>query len=378
MITLSPTQHKPLRQAAVRLFADCLPRTKTDLDHQAGPTTEFIPEPAGTRITFRHAGRVLSMLIPDQYVRESLACGSSWLKATQKANSNLTIDCGQDQTVFGWFEKGIPQRWTCSRQALREPLPTVADLQPIESRLLTALASASTVTDQEASRYALANVQLDGKTGSVTGTDGRQLIYYDGFRFPWSDKSVLVKANKLFDLPHWTQVRKVTVGLLDDCLVIDADHWQVRLPVETGRFPNVRNVLPSHDTPANRIYLDAEDRLFLKNHIKQLPGAKVENSPVMLDLNGHVDLWAAGDEHTPSMRIRLSRSLQLGEPRRCTVNRQFLAQATRLAVEQVFIAPRENKPLVFRGDRLTYLAQPLSGELQMDNQVPPLLVDSAS
>ncbi len=378
MITLNPTQHKPFRQAASRLFADCLSRTKPTSEHRPGPTTEFHPHPAGTRLSLRHAGRAVSLLLPGQRLTEPVACGSAWLKATQKASSAISFVCEQDALEFRWSVAGIPQRHVGTRQPVAEPLAPALLMQPSETRLLTALAAASEATDREALRYALSNVQLDGQTGSVAGTDGRQLVYYDGFQFPWAAQAILVKATKLFDLAHWERIRQVTVGLLDDCLVIDADHWQVRLPVETGRFPNVRNVLPSHDTPANRIYLDAEDRLFLKNHIKQLPGAKVENSPVMLDLNGHVDLWAAGDEHTPSMRIRLSRSLQLGEPRRCTVNRQFLAQATRLAVEQVFIAPRENKPLVFRGDRLTYLAQPLSGELQIDGQVPPMLVDSAS
>lgn len=378
MITIEHTLRRQFTRTASRLFHDCLPRRGQHVRQETGPTTELRPHPTGTQLTVRHADRALALILPGQSLSEPRACSTSWLRACQQGTSALRISFDGDQIRFAWQQRGLPQQWTCMGRALPEPLPPTRQMQPSEPRMLTALVAASSATDQAATRYALANLQLDGQTGTITGTDGRQLLHFTGFRFPWSERAILLPAKPLLALAHLNEINQVTVGLIEQQWVVQADRWTLRLPVETtGRFPNVQMVLRKDEAPANRVYLDADDRRYLQQHIRRLPGADAENSPVMFDLNGHVDLWAAGDEQTPALRIRLIRSLHLGEPRRCLLNRQYLKLASGLPIEHMELAAAPETPLVFCGEGVTYLVQPLTGELKLDDPLPPLLADSA-
>jgi tetratricopeptide (TPR) repeat protein len=54
-----------------------------------------------------------------------------------------------------------------------------------------ALADASQITDPESSRYALGCIQLQGTSGKMAATDGRQILLQSGFTFPWQEDLLL-------------------------------------------------------------------------------------------------------------------------------------------------------------------------------------------
>src|SRR5439155_8332470 len=68
-------------------------------------------------------------------------------------------------------------------------LPKQFTPQPPE--FLTALDEAARTAARDTARYSLLRMQLRGKSGSVVGTDGRQLLVFGGFTLPWDD-NVLV------------------------------------------------------------------------------------------------------------------------------------------------------------------------------------------
>ena len=245
-------------------------------------------------------------------------------------------------------------------------------------RLIAVLAAAGEATDQESLRYALSNLQLDGQDGSVVGTDGRQLVRFDGFDFPWRDRAILVPATSLFSTALLSRTTSLACGADDHALILQADDWMIRLPIEKeGRYPNVALVLGQQNGPSNRVYLDSGDLDFFARHVKQLPGGNRDLAPVTLELNGRVELTAVGDEHVRPMRLRLSRSVHLGQPVSCSLNRHYLHRAAKLGVKEL-LRYGDSGPLVYRGDQLTYLVQPLTDGPELPDSIEPIMVDSAA
>ena len=79
-----------------------------------------------------------------------------------------------------------------------------------------------------------------------------------------------------------------------------------------------------------------------------------------LDLNGHVDLTAAGDERSRAMRVRLSRTLQVGKATTTSMNRHYLSHAARLGITDLW-GFGDQRPVVCHGKHLVYVWQPLAG-----------------
>jgi hypothetical protein len=112
----------------------------------------------------------------------------------------VTLEKDSAGVQIHWQDGGMPQ---VAVHAL-EDSPTLADfprppesMSPVEPGFLTALAEASLSADQQAIRYATDHIQLQGSTGCIVATDGKQLLLQKGFTLPWSD-DVLVPASPVF------------------------------------------------------------------------------------------------------------------------------------------------------------------------------------
>ncbi|HBJ36896.1 MAG TPA: hypothetical protein DDZ51_19490 [Planctomycetaceae bacterium] len=247
-------------------------------------------------------------------------------------------------------------------------------MSPVDARLIRALAATCVAVDHESLRYALSCVQLDALHGTVTGTDGRRLVRFDGFQFPWRDQAILLPASDVFDSPILRDADQVSCGVIDDRLVIEvtpaqsakqvetlSGTWTLRLSLQTaGRYPNVESIISKPNNATNRVYFDKQDLAFIVKHLKQLPGDDLEHSPVTLELNGHVDLTAAGDERSRETRVRLSRTLQVGKATSTSMNRHYLSHAARLGITDLW-GYGDQRPVVCRGKHLVYVWQPLTG-----------------
>lgn len=378
MITLSRSLIRNVRQLAVRLFRPPASRgSEPALPFQSPePRTLLAPSPAGTLLTVRWQGRQLTRLVSPEPIPQAVACDWGWLREVAASSGELNLTVGQDELVLHWQDSGFPQTRTLVASIEEEPVAAAPPLVPLDPRLLPALAMAREVTDPRSLRYALGHIQLDGVHGTLSATDGKQLIQYVGFEFPWRDRALLVPATDLFGAAPILQVKSLQGGATEQELVLRADDWTIRLWLnQQGRFPAVEQVLHQLGWIYNRVYLAPTDLEFFDRHFKRIPGAKRDNAPVTLDLNSQVEVIATGDEQRESLRMRLGRSLHLGAPVRCSFNRHFLLRAARLKTKEWWRFG-DRQPLVCQGDQVTYAVQPLEGVADPDDSDDFRLVDS--
>jgi hypothetical protein len=328
------------------------------------PAVEFHPIDGEMQLVARRGDSVIALHIRASFQLPPMSLPFSMLDVGSRKGDVQICGFGDtnEKVTLSWTDQNVPQRVTYVAALSPEPL-TPTELSPVDARLITAFADAYGVTDSDSKRYALQCVQCDGSAGTVTATDGRQLLRHQGFRFPWAGESILIPGNRVFVAPELRRQKNVACTLEDQTLVIAAGPWRLWFPLETdARFPEVASILPNVAEATNRVCFETFDLDFLARNLRYLPGAKRNNSPVTLDLNGHVDV--AGDkpdDNALPMRIRLNRSTNLGSDNRLLTNRDYLQRAAKLGLVEMF-AFEHGRPLLCRGENLTYLWQPLHRE----------------
>ena len=191
-------------------------------------------------------------------------------------------------------------------------------------RSAPALADATDTTDPESSRYALGCVCLRGESKSIAATDGRQLLVQRGCEFPWSGDR-LIPASPVFRSRELAANGPVTIGATDQHVAIGSDSWTVWLPInKDGRFPKIDDNIRADSTAKSRLSLALADAEFLPPRLDSLPADHDFNSPITLDLNGHVTVRAWAEEQPRPLELLLSNSSTSGEPVSICMNRQYL------------------------------------------------------
>lgn len=350
---------KSLRMLASRLFKS----------HRKGRSarqvtdnciTEFHPTIDGTLLVVRSGDHSVSRLVTTTRYIRPFACQHTWMKECESERGQIDVNLAPDHIEINWQVDSIPQTLRLQHVDC-QPLPITPPLSRVNSRLIQALAATSAAVDRQSLRYALSCVQLDGTRGTVAGTDGNRLICYDGFEFPWRDQAILLPANDVFVSPILRGSAEVSCGIVDQQLVIDAWPWTLRLPLQIeGRYPDVASVIGRLSNATNRVYFDPRDLTFIVKHLKRFPGDDHDHSPVSLDLNGHVDLAACGDDRSRAMRLRLSRTFQVGKATTTSMNRNFLSHAAQCGITEL-LSFGDQQPVICRGPNLTYVWQPLAG-----------------
>ena len=162
-----------------------------------------------------------------------------------------------------------------------EPVPTSSKIEfPGRSkkfaenpaRLLTALHETMQTTDQASARYALSCVQVRGASGTIVGTDGRQVLQHRGFTFPWKDE-LLFPASKVFACKELPQNEPVAIGKTGDWVVVRVGSWTMYRQIDKeGRFPKVDQHIPSARDASAGFRMAPTDAEFLANTLPSLPG----------------------------------------------------------------------------------------------------------
>jgi hypothetical protein len=230
----------------------------------------------------------------------------------------------------------------------------------VGDNLLEALQQTVQVTDDCSVRYALYCVQLDGRDGTVSATDGQQMLRFTGFDFPWDDEAILIRKNKLFTLSDFSKLKQVSVGVSRDHLVLEAGPWTLTLPIQREcRFPDLNRVVPELAEATNRIGLNADDRRVLENCISQLPGSDDPHQPVLVDLNGHVAfIGHSNDGSQPAATLELDRSTHIGPDRQFHASRVNLQRSANLGATTLMIFP-PGRPIIARSDKMQFVWMPL-------------------
>ena len=254
-----------------------------------------------------------------------------------------------------WYRNLVRQSIECDLQSPESLQDLSIELKTVDSRLMQALRDASQATDDGSVRYALYCLELDGKKGTVSATDGRQLVQIGGFEFPWREEAILVRNNRLFRLADFSKLKSIQVGIFGDMFVLAADRWRFEFPIERNcRFPNLENAIPNAKSSSNRIQLSESDRLFLNDCLPELPGEDDADQPVTLDLNGHVAIVgrSRSNQRVAAAAI-LDRSVHLGPEMQTTVNRHYLRRALQLGADEIYL--NSNQSFLARSQNMQYV-----------------------
>ncbi|HZY89074.1 MAG TPA: hypothetical protein VFE78_29900 [Gemmataceae bacterium] len=260
-----------------------------------------------------------------------------------------------------WQDRGEP------RELDFEPVPPEArsaDLAPAGGlkaaapSLLAALhACGRTAGRGPGGRLALSRLQLRGKLGEVVGTDGRQLLLWGGFQFPFED-DVLVPAVPVFGGREFAGERDVRVGRTGAHVIVAAGPWTVWLAIDaTMRYPDVATVVPRGPRGA-MLLLDEADAVAVLHALPKAPGPGGDPAPVTLrfDARPSVGVEAAGP--APAADVRLSRSRCSGPATAVGIDARYLAWALSLGLREVR-ATAAGAAVLFRDEHRAYVVASL-------------------
>jgi len=333
----------------------------------------------GLRIIANHDKAGLALHLPGDHSPTSLLVSCDLIQTAANCRGDtVSVEPDESGVVLArWRDGDVP------RQASFDvPRPVVND-EPIlpanwteqPANFLTALQAVMQVTDHESLRYALSCVQLDGDAGTLTATDGRQILSHRGWNFGFAG-SVLVPANRVFGNRELTTAETVRIGKTDKSFVVQAGDWTVWLALNLeGRFPNVTDLLAATDLPATQLVIDQQDRRFLQENLPRLPERRDDNSAVTVDLNGRVAIRAR-DDSSPPTELVLNRSSRVGAEVRFCTDRRFLARALELGFAEVAIQDAE-QPVVCRDDRRTYLWAILTPDSAIGPSPEAIVIESS-
>jgi len=224
--------------------------------------------------------------------------------------------------------------------------------------LWAALAAATSVTARESeSRFVLNRIQLRGGRKAIVASDSKQLLVQTGFAFPWSD-DVLVPSSDIFAALAERTPPETAVARTPGHVFIRSGPWTVALAIDSGgRFPDVDPLLVRAEKAGSELIVGEADRARLMREIPRLPGGRLENRSVTIDLTGPA--VRTGDASASNMSIGLSQSRVHGRRLAVTCDRTYLLAALKLGFTRMIVSTAD-QPLVWRDDQRTYLFLPLA------------------
>jgi hypothetical protein len=241
--------------------------------------------------------------------------------------------------------------------------------------ILQALTDAGEGTDPYAARYALGCLQLRGQQGSISSTDGRQLLIQSGFHFPWPG-DILVPRSKVFASAELPRDQPVMVGKTEDWIAFRTGPWTIWLSIEKdGRFPDLHRQVPQPDAATARCRLSPADAEFLVHALPRLPCEEEFNYPITLDLNGQIAIRAKAADQPKVTEAILTGSELSGEPIRVNMNRNFLARAVKLGFRELLIYGDKIPVLCQEGQR-QYVWAVLGPETAVPPPKDPIRIES--
>jgi hypothetical protein len=334
-----------------------------------GPAVGFIADKAGLTAKSMFGDIAVEVRIPGERTAETIWLPFEFLADIAGKNDEpveLEVT-GNDQVSAQWRTGNVPQivKYDAKQpfEADKFPaLPTAFAANP--PGLLQALHEASEVADKDAYRYAINCLQLS-QEGTITATDGRQLLIQSGFTFPWQD-AVLVPRSKVFASPELPQDQPAGIAQSGEWVVVSAGRWTVSLRINTGTFPKVSRNVPSPAAATARCQLSKDDIKFLAETLPGLPCEELDNYPVTIDVNGHIAIRAKAADQAKPTEVVLTNSHFAGEPIRINTNRKYLAHAMKLGLQD-FCLYGDSSPLLCQGFGRQYVWMPLNAE----SAIPP-------
>lgn len=368
-----------LPRAAARNYGAAYRQLLAGVPRRTWPVVQLRAEQTGLRIAAHTENVGLELFVPGAQAAATLTVPCELFRvAAEGRGENVTVESSNGGGVIvRWRDGDVP------RQSSFESCPPVAVDQPELPRnwsdqpahFLTELHTLMQVTDPDSLRYALHCVQLDGDTGTLTATDGRQILRSGGWSLGFAG-TALVPANKVLGHRELATANTLRIGKTNSRFVIQAGHWRVWLALNVeGRFPRVDDLLTAADSAPTRLVLDPDDRRFLQENLPRLPERIDDNRAVTVELNGRVAIRARDSASAPPTELVLNRSSRIGDEVRFCTDRQFLSRALKLGFSELKInSPQQ--PVACHDDRRTYLWALLESDAALPASEDAIVIES--
>jgi hypothetical protein len=283
------------------------------------------------------------------------------LKIPMSDAGGAELEATDEGVTLRWSDGGVPRATNVEAAPSSEQPQTLAEptsWMTANAELRTVLSAAHPVRSPETVRFATDRICLRGARGQIAATDGRQLLVWDGFSFPWSD-DLLIAPFAMLDADELKAAADWRIGKAEGHVVLQTGSWTFRAEIlKDGRFPNIDQVMPHRSASDRRLTLSRQDAAFLKKTLPRLPGKDADYRPVTIELNGHVGVLAREAEGGPTTELELSSSRYDGAPLRFVCDREHLQRAVSLGLTELRIAD-VNKPVLMLDERRQFLFVPL-------------------
>ena len=321
---------------------------------------------------------------PDSRTTETITVAPE-LFATVAGSAKTPVDIdlqapsepGSNLVVARWHDHDVPRSAEFSTTGpCRDDMPVLeqpsrwARLRPEQ---LQGIAFAMQSVDSESLRYALNCIEIQGRNGTVAGTDGRMLFQMTGLSLGFAS-TILVPATTV--LSHQEFAGTARIGITGSHVVIESGPWTLFLQMNfEGRFPDVEKCIPPTDSATSTLTISQSDLEFLSGALGRLPSGDEASRPVTLDLNGKVCLRARAQPTSAPTEMILRTSSRAGETACIATSRDYLMRAVKLGF-RTWEFHGGAGPIVARDSHSTFLWMPLGGDSVIPADSNALVVES--
>ncbi|ODA29741.1 hypothetical protein [Planctopirus hydrillae] len=286
----------------------------------------------------------------------------------------VTIEVDQDLIKARWTTSGFEMEREYQRMDPPEGWPRALWSELVEAPpgFLAALQRVMSLRDPSIKRYSLSCVQYSAQHQRLAGSNGHQLLIWNGLPLPWSD-DLLLAGTDIFALPEWERASTVHLARTPTDFVVQTGSWVVGLKIETeGRYPLIDRVVPQLSETASQMELHPVDACRLIELLEHLPQAQISSEerihqPLTVDLSQEFPVIRIQTRCSArATEIQLMRSTCWGTPGAISLETRYLLSALKMGFQQLGFQSSESAVRLDTPDAL-YVIMPLT----RDSLIPP-------
>jgi hypothetical protein len=227
-------------RAAARRYWAAFRQLLTGVPRRTWPVVQLLADPAGAADRGAHRTRSVWNFICRALSRIRDAdrpCELMQTVAEGTGRERAVEPNGADGVVIArWRDGDVPRQaaFDVTSPVVGRRVRVADQLGGTAREFLAALQTLMQVTDPESLRYALNCVQLDGDAGTLTATDGRQILSHSGWPFGLRGRRAGAGEQSVRP-PRAHCGRRVRIGQTNSHFVVQAGPWTVWIAMNAGR-----------------------------------------------------------------------------------------------------------------------------------------------
>lgn len=256
-----------------------------------------------------------------------------------------------------------------------EPVVPSGPVMKLDERTVRGFLNAFASTSEDETRHVLRGVLVDateaGK-GKLVATDGRHMFVHEASGLPTLEEPFILPDHKIWTwkrltspVEPWSLSLEPSKDKSEGCnFRVEGSHWSVSGRCIEGNFPNYRQVIPDSSGFTSHVILPPEDLGSIAAAVAQLPGKKLTNRPIALEIDGKVaTLLAKGtdrdnDDTASWVRMGIPMAVHRGPNLTVALNRDYLRRALQGGLNRIDMKDADS-PLKFSRDGAFMIVMPV-------------------